>query len=260
MDTKRKIAIVTGASGGFGKEFVRLLAAKDGLDEIWTIARGEENLNRLRDEFGDIIKVIPMDLTDRNNYKIIADMLKENNVRVRYLINCAGFAKFCAYGDIDTDVSLNMIDLNVGAAVALCLVCLPFMERGDRIINISSQASFQPLPFQNIYGATKVFLRHYTRALNVELEDRGITAIAVCPGWMSTGLYERACIGAKRGTNKFVDMHEPDVVAQKAVKDADAGKSMSVYGLYTKFTHVASKILPQSLVMKLWLLQQKINV
>ena len=256
---KKNIAIVTGASGGLGREFVKILAGKDDISEIWAIARNEDNLNKLRDEHGDIIRIIPMDLTDRANYERISELLRAVGVRIRYLVNCAGFAKFCAYDDIGVDVSLNMIDLNVCACVALGLVCLPYMERGDKIINISSQASFQPLPYQNIYAATKAFMRFYTRALNVELKERGITAITVCPGWLSTGLYDRACIGAQKATNNFVDMHTPDGAAKKAVKDADRGEAMSVYALYTKLTHLASKLVPQSLAMALWLMQQHIK-
>lgn len=155
--------------------------------------------------------------------------------------------------------SLNMIDLNIGAIVAVGLVCLPYMESGSFLINIASQASFFPLPYQNIYSSTKVFVRNYTRALNVELKDRGIHAIAVCPGWIDTDLFDRAIIGAKKATNRFTGMVKPDVVVKKAVKDAKRRKDMSVFGLFVKYTHVLSKIVPQRMVMKLWVSMQKLK-
>ena len=133
------------------------------------------------------------------------------------------------------------------------------MDRDSHIINIASQASFFPLPYQNIYSSTKAFVRHYTRALNVELKERGITATAVCPGWMKTGLFDRGIIGAKKGTNRFSGMVTPDVVAKKALNDAMRGKDISVYGLYVKSTHLLSKLLPQRMMMKVWLGQQKIK-
>lgn len=74
-------------------------------------------------------------------------------------------------------------------------------EKGSHILNIASQASFQPLPYQNIYSSTKAFVRNYTRALNVELREKGITATAVCPGWMKTGLYDRGIIDAKKSNH-----------------------------------------------------------
>ena len=256
---KKSIAIVTGANGGLGKEFVKLLSAENGVEEIWAIARNQDKLANLKIEFGEKIRIIPMDLSDRKNYAELKTALEENAVSVKYLINNAGFAKFCSYDDISIEESLNMIDLNVNAVVAIGLICIPYMETGSHIINIASQASFFPLPYQNIYSSTKAFVRNYTRALNVELQDKGISATAVCPGWMKTDLFDRAVIGAKKGSNNFSGMVSPTVVAKKALKDAKKGRDISVYGLYVKSTHLLSKLMPQKMMMKVWLGQQKIK-
>ena len=104
---------------------------------------------------------------------------------------------------------------------------------------------------------SKAFVRNYTRALNVELKDKGVTLTAVCPGWMKTGQFDRGLIGAKKATKNFSGMVTPDVVAKKAVSDADKGKDMSVYGLYVKMCHLMAKVLPQKVMMKVWLMQQK---
>lgn len=256
---KKSIAIVTGANGGLGKEFVKLLLHEEGVDEIWAIARNEEKLNQLSKDFGSKIRTFPMDLTERENYALLADALAHDTASVKYLVNNAGFAKFCSYDDISIDESLNMIDLNVSAVVAIGLVCIPYMNEGSHIINIASQASFFPLPYQNIYSSTKAFVRNYTRALNVELKEKRIRAIAVCPGWMKTDLFARGLIGAEKGTSNFSGMVSPAVVAAKALKDAKRGKDISVYGLYVKSTHLLSKLLPQRMMMKVWLLQQKIK-
>jgi hypothetical protein len=197
MENKKQIAIITGASSGMGREFVKLLMREKNLDEIWVIARSEERLQKLAYEYGSKIRTISMDLTKRDHLKQFQEILQQEAATVKYLINNAGFAKFCSYDDISVEESLNMIDLNIGAVVAMGLLCIPYMKRGGRIINIASQASFQPLPYLNIYSATKAFVRNYTRALNVELRDKGIKATAVCPGWMKTGLFERGSIGAK---------------------------------------------------------------
>lgn len=257
--TKKSIAIITGANGGLGKEFVKLLSTENGVEEIWAIARNGEKLSELKREFCGKIRTFSMDLSDRKNYTEFERVLKESSISVKYLINNAGFAKFCSYDDISVEESLNMIDLNVNAVVAIGLICIPYIENGSYIINIASQASFFPLPYQNIYSSTKAFVRNYTRALNVELKDKGISAIAVCPGWMKTGLFDRGVIGAKKGTNNFSGMVSPDVVAKKALKDAKKGKDISVYGLYVKLTHLLSKLMPQKMMMKVWLGQQKIR-
>lgn len=255
---KKQIAIVTGANGGLGKEFVKLLSAEPDIAEIWAIARNTEKLEALSRAFGAKIRTFSMDLSDRENINALADELKAG-VCIQYLVNNAGFAKFCAYDDIGVEESLNMIDLNISAVVALGLVCIPHMASGSHILNIASQASFFPLPYQNLYSSTKAFVRNYTRALNVELKDKGISATAVCPGWMDTGLFDRGVIGAKKGTNNFSGMVKPGVVAAKAMRDAKKGKDISVYGLYVKSTHLLSKLMPQRMMMKVWLGQQGIR-
>ncbi len=253
---KKTIAIVTGASGGLGLEFVKILMKKTELDEIWIIARNEAKLKKVQKKYGDKIKCFPMDLSELSNIKKFGESQELESCKIKYLINNAGFAKCCSYEDLSLDESINMIELNVSGVVAMGLVCIPYMKGSSHIINIASQASFQPLPYLNIYSATKAFVRNYTRALNVELKDKGITATAVCPGWMKTGLFDRALIGAKKAPKNFKGMVRPDLVAKKAMMDADKGKDISVYSLYVKMGHLVAKILPQKAMMKVWGIQQ----
>jgi len=253
----KQIAVVTGASGGFGKEFVRLLVQRKDLDEIWVISRNAEKLEQLREQVDCRIVPCPMDLSDRSAADAFARRLEQADAAVVMLINNAGFAKFCSYSDISVEESLNMINLNVSAVVAMGLICIPYMPQGSHIINVASQASFQPLPYMNLYAATKAFVRNYSRALNVELKDKQITVTAVCPGWMKTALFERGSIGAKKAPTVFSNMVTPDVVARKALRDAMKGRDISVYGLYVKVCHLAAKLLPQRWMMKFWLIQQK---
>ena len=151
-----------------------------------------------------------------------------------------------------------MIRVNCEAVVAMCLSCIPFMDAKSKILNISSQAAFQPLPFLNLYSSTKVFIRNYSRALNVELEEKGIRVTAVCPGWMMTHLYGRATIGAQKAIHRFYGMKKPEQIARQAVKDAEMNKDISVYSLFVKGSHLAAKLLPQKTMMKLWRYQQNL--
>lgn len=254
----KNIAIVTGANGGLGKEFVKLLIQRSDIREIWAIARDENKLGQLKTELGDKIRTFSIDLSDLGQIKKFGVVIEQEAPAVKYLINNAGYAKFCSYADLSLEESINMIDVNVSGVVAMGLICIPHMESGSHIINIASQASFQPLPYQNIYSSTKAFVRNYTRALNVELKEKGICATAVCPGWIRTGLFERGLIGAQKAANHFPHMTSPEVVAKKALKDADKQKDMSVYSLYTKMCHLVSKLIPQKWMMKMWRWQQKI--
>ncbi|AVD36044.1 SDR family NAD(P)-dependent oxidoreductase [Clostridioides difficile] len=255
----KNIAIITGANSGFGKEFLKLLINEEEITEIWAVARNKARLNQLVDEFGSKVKVFSKDLSKIEEVKEIGTFLSKENVCIKYLINNAGFAKFCSYNDLSIDESINMIDLNISAVVALGLICIPYMQKGSHIINISSQASFQPLPYQNIYSSTKAFVRNYTRALNVELKSKGINAITVCPGWMSTNLFKRGIVVTEKGTKHFPGIVSPDVVAKKALKDTKKNKDISVYGINTKSSHLLAKLLPQKMMMKVWLMQQHIK-
>ncbi len=255
----KNTAIVTGASSGLGKEFVKLLISDKSIDEIFVIARSKDKLENLKSDYGNKIKPYPMDLSNTSNIKSFGKILEQENVNIKLLINNAGFAKFCSYDDISIDESINMINLNISGVVAMGLVCIPFMDKKSHIINIASQAAFQPLPYQNIYSATKSFVKNYSRALNIELKEKQVTVTAVCPGWIKTNLFERGCINAKKGTTNFACMVTPDVVAKKALKDAYKNKDISVYGLYVNFCRFLSKFLPEKLIMKMWIIQQGIK-
>lgn len=253
------IALVTGAAGGFGRELVKLLLQEPGLDEIWCVARSKDKLDALRGELGEKIVPIPLDLTQRDSLNALQARLEGERPDLRFLVNNAGFDKFGPYDAVDVDTSLNMIDLNVSAVVALGLTAIPYMGRGSHILNVASQAAFFPLPYMDLYAATKVFVRHYTRALHVELKDKGISATAVCPGWMKTGLFDRAKTGADKTVRSFAGLTTPDKVAAKALRDAKRGRDMSTCGWFVKATHVASKLVPQRLAMKVWTLSQGIR-
>ncbi len=252
-----KIAIITGASSGLGKEFVKLLQKERELDEIWAVARDERKLRKLQKQLGEKIRIFSVDLSSYDEIMEFEKTVRNRNPEIRYLINNAGYAKFCSYYNLSVKETLNMINVNCSGVVAMTLVCIPFMRRGSHILNISSLASFQPLPYQNVYSSTKTFVRHYSRALNVELKQKGITVTAVCPGWMRTALFGRAKIGAKKTVNNFFGLTEPGRVARKALQDARRNRDMSVYGTYAKTAHAASKVFPQKWMMKIWMLQQR---
>ena len=245
----KKIAILTGATGGLGREFLKQIL-KEEIDEVWVIARNEQKLSELRKEYGE--KVIPMsiDLSELQGIEQIKNVLDEKKPQVMYLINNAGLAKMGNYKDFDIEEIDKTINVNCKAPVMLAQICIPYMGKGSKILNISSASAFQPNPYINLYAASKVFERSYSRALNVELNGTGITSVAVCPGWIDTELLQKEINGKKV---KFPGMVTPDRVAKQAIKDAKKGKDMSVCSLYVKCQHVNVKLLPQRLVMKIWM-------
>ena len=252
------IAIITGASSGMGRQFVLQLSKAEKFDEIWVIARRKERLEALKSEVDAPIVPVPLDLTLPESYKVYENLLAEKKPQVSVLVNCSGFGKFGTYEQIPLSESLSMIDLNCKALVALTELTLPYMKEGSKIVELDSLSAFQPVPYLNVYGATKAFVLSYSRALNKEVKKRGIRVMAVCPGWVKTDFFDRATATSDDAVTYFNILYEPEDIVRTAIKDLYKGKKdVSVHGLPVKAQILLVKLLPHSLVMKIWLKQQK---
>lgn len=250
-----RIAVITGASSGMGREFVNQIDAAEGFDEIWVIARRKERLEELSTECKNKIRPITLDLMDSKSFDEYEAMLKSEAPEVAVLINGSGFGRFGAFEDIDLKTQLDMIDLNDKALVAMTYLTLPYMKEGGRIYQIDSLSSFQPVPYIGVYGATKAFVLSFSRALNVELKKRGIRVMAVCPGWVRTEFFDRAVTdNTITYYNKYYDSDE---VVERALSDMKKGRDVSVCGFSTRMQVRLTKLLPHRLVMKIWCKQQK---
>ena len=179
-----KVAIVTGASSGLGKEFVKRLGKRKDIDELWVIARRKERLEELSKEVPVPVKPIPMDLTSEESIEKMKTILEFEKPNIRFLVNAAGLGKIGFNRDLTIDEQNQMIDLNCRAAVDMTMLCLPYMFRRSRIINICSVAGFQPLVGLGTYAASKAFLLNWTKSLHYELIGTGIHVTAVCPYWV----------------------------------------------------------------------------
>ena len=256
----KNIAIITGASSGIGKRFAETVDMAGSFDEIWVIARNPERLEALKETVPFPTRTIALDLSEKASYAAFEALLAEEKPNVRLLVNCSGFGKFSATLDTPLDVNLNMVDLNCEAIVALCQLSIPYMEKGAKIINIASVAAFQPIPYINIYGATKAFVLSYSRALNREMKSRGINVTAVCPFWTKTEFFNRAIAAEKDPVvKKYVAMYEPDQIVTRAWRDMKKGKDVSMYGFIARGQVLLTKLLPHKLVMSVWQNQQKLK-
>ncbi|MBR2388003.1 MAG: SDR family NAD(P)-dependent oxidoreductase [Clostridia bacterium] len=257
----KNICVITGASSGIGKEFfVRL--SKDGdfsFDEFWVIARSEERLKELSKLTDIPVRAIPLDLSDENSYESYKKLLEEEEPRISLLVNCSGYGKFESVEKVGYEVNLNMIDLNVKGTVAMDYLSLKYMEKGSGIINIASVAAYQPIPYINTYGATKSFVLNFTRALSMELRDRGIKVMAVCPFWTKTEFFDRAIKNeADPVVKKYAAMYDARDIVKRAIRDYKKGKSVSLFGFVTKLQLLGVKLMPVGIVMRVWMSQQKL--
>ena len=256
----KKIAVITGASSGMGRRFAETVQEWGQLDEVWAIARRADRLEELKATVPFPVKGISLDLTDRKSFDIYAALLREEQPQVALLINASGFGKFCAAMDAPLEVNLNMVDLNCLALMALCQLTVPYMTEGGRIINIASVAADQPIPYINVYAATKSFVLRYSRALNRELKGRGIGVTAVCPFWTKTEFFDRAINSDEPPVvKKYVAMYQPEQIVSRAWRDAKQGKEISRYGFTARAQSLLTKIVPHSLVMDVWMNQQDLK-
>ncbi len=253
----KKIAVITGASSGMGKRFAERVGEFGTFDEVWVIARHGEKLEALRETVPFPLRTLPLDLTDRGSFEVYAAALEEAPVEIGLLVNASGYGKFAAVADTSLQVSLNMTDLNCQAVVAMCRLSIPYMARGGQIINIASVAAFQPIPYINIYGATKAFVLSFSRALNRELRAHGVAVMAVCPFWTKTAFFDRAVVSEEKPVvKKYVAMYDPEDIVTRAWRDAKRGKDVSKYGFIARSQAALTKLLPHRMVMDIWQAQQ----
>ena len=252
------IAIVTGASSGMGREFVRQLSAWVRVDEIWAVARRADALEELKKETSVPVRPLSLDLLDAASFEKLEAMLEGEKPVISLLVNAAGFGKFGAYHKVSVADDSRMIDLNCKALVLMTRLCLPYMKEGSRILQLDSLSAFQPVPYITTYGATKAFVLSYTRAMIRELKGTGIRMMAMNPGWVKTEFFDHAMQTNTGEVQYFNILYEAkDVVATGLHDLYKTQKDYSVHGLPVRNQVRAVKLVPHSIVMKIWLNQQK---
>ena len=250
----KKIAIITGASGGLGKEFVSRLVSE--VDELWAIGRNVSKLEALKTENapqGEKIIPLQMDLSDTQSFDILSSKLQTeaaaSDIEISWLINNAGAGRFGPSKDFSTEELNISITCHCTAIASICNICIPYMRAGSHLVNIASQSAFSPLPYINLYAATKAFVYSYTRALREELKSSGIIVTAVCPGWIKTGLIVETLNGHKV---HFPLITTADKVAVKALKDARRGRPLSIYKFSVRYVCWLQRHLSNTISVKIW--------
>ena len=252
-----KIAVITGASAGIGREFVRAVDREERFDEIWVIARRRERLEALAVECRNTIRPVALDLADLDNVAVYRALLEQERPEISLLINAAGCGVFGPFAEKDLDKQLKSATLNSLALTAMCHVSLPYMREGARIVNMGSNSAWQPVPYQTVYGASKSYVLNFSRALGRELQPRKIQVMCVCPGWIKTEFQQ---VAHHDEYIRYVDRwYGPEEVAAQALKDLRKGKSVSILGHPVRRQVRLVKFLPVKLVMDIWCKQQGIE-
>lgn len=256
---KKKIAIVTGASSGMGREFAKTIPFHySNLDEVWLIARNTKKLESLKSEMIFNTRVLSLDLTKDESFDEIKNLLNSDEYEIDLLINASGYGIFDSVVNTSYEDNIGMIDLNVSALTKMCILCIPYMSNKSHIVNFGSVASFQPVPYINIYAATKAYVLSFSRSLNRELQPKGIHVMAICPYWTKTAFFDRA-VTENKVVKKYVAMYQSKDNIERAWQDLKKGKDVSQYGFIARGQVLLCKILPHKWVMSIWMKQQGLN-
>ena len=242
-----RIAIVTGASSGLGREFVRLIdsGVAGQVDEIWGIGRRAERLEALVRIAKTPVRAFCLDLGDLDSFDVIEEALaKTEGAEVVLLINCAGSGSFGRFGEQSSTSASDMTAILVRAPVELTYRALPYLVPGSRIINIASVAAFIPQPRLAAYSAAKRFMLDISRSLDVELGSVDIHVTAVCPKFMKTEFLDAP--GDARAARKMtkIGFERTEEVVRQALRAARAGRSLCIPSLDMKALYAASRVLP----------------
>lgn len=246
------VGIITGASSGMGKEFVKLTMQNHlDLDEIWVIARRKERLEAWPNLYKEQqFRILPLDLQKKEDVECLRQTLEEIQPQVELFIHCAGFGIMGRIQDISMEEQAEMVDVNCRSVVEVSSLVLPYMKDRGRMLYMASAAAFLPQPGFAVYAASKAFVLSYVRALRVENRGRELRVTAVCPGAVKTEFFNRALTKKHLPAYKKLVMADPKKVVKKAWKDNERNKEVSVYGLAIRFTHLVTKVFPHSLFLQ----------
>lgn len=243
-----KATLITGASSGIGEAFARRLAA-EGHDLI-LVARSEKALHELCDELMLKHKImahyIVLDLAELDVDRKLKAETDKHGFEVDWLINNAGIGSAGDFAKLDIDHELQMIELNISALVTITHCYLQQMRERRRgtIINVSSAASFQPVPFMATYAATKAFVTSFSQAIAEENRPYGIQVMALCPGSTKTNFF--AASGIDRPI-EFKGQQTVDEVVETAMRAVKSGKTTAVSGIANKIGALLGTYVPTSL-------------
>ena len=253
-------ALVTGASSGIGEVFARQLAAQS--KNLVLVARSGDKLCAIARELGEahgvVTHVIVADLAQPGAATQVFAETERLGLQVDLLVNNAGFGHKGEFAVADEDRQAEMVRVNVNAVVELTRLYLPAMRyrRRGGVINVSSNAAFQPVPYMAVYSASKAFVLHFSEALAEEVAADGVRVMALCPGATDTDFWDVA--GVWQGRRRL--MAAPETVVASGLRAFGRSRSFYVPGLiYRIVAFAASRLAPRWLVTRVagWLLRSR---
>jgi uncharacterized protein len=251
-----KTALVTGASTGIGATFATELAKRN--HDLILVARSQDKLEQLAGELSSQYQVktevIVQDLTAISAGQQVFDAVQAKGMTVDLLINNAGFGDYGAFSDRPLAKQMEIVQLNIAALVELTGLFLPAMQqrKNGAIINVSSIAGFQPIPYMSVYAASKAFVLSFSEALWAENKDRGVNILVTCPGPTESEFYDRANFPDSANVLNNMTMASSEKVVTKTLQALERKHSTVVAGGFTNQIIVnLPRLIPRNLLVKI---------
>jgi uncharacterized protein len=251
FEYRGRTALITGASYGIGAGFVEALAAR-GMNVI-LVARSAEQMKILAQDAAAKHKVrtetIVADLSKPGAVEAVKAEVERLGLPVDLLLNNAGFATHGYFESLPPERERDEITVNITALVGLTHAFVPAMLKrgGGAVINVASNAAFQPIPYMAVYAATKAFVVSFSRALSVEFAGRNVQVQALCPGPTATKFFEiadakEAAVGGLRTV---------DQVIATGLRALDRKRPLAVDGLLNRVSGFFAPMLPAAITARI---------
>lgn len=251
-DSRRPLAVVTGASSGIGADFARELA-RDGHDLV-LVARTVAPMQALADEIkssGGNATVLACDLSKAGAAGALVGQIEARGLAIDVLVNAAGLGDSGRFDQSDPVRLAEMLQVNIVALTELTRLLLPGMVlRGrGKVLLVASVAAFQPGPQMAVYSATKAYVLSLGEAISYELRDTGVSVTTLCPGPTATGFARVAGVADAPLFNGSTRVMTAAEVARLGYEGLKANRPVVIAGLFNALMAMSGRVAPHSLSM-----------
>ena len=246
-----KIAVITGAGSGIGKAFAERFSCQDyNFDELWLLDLNREALEMTAASLSVKTRLFALDLSKEESLDCIKEVLTQCDPQICILANCAGFGAIGWFSETDMQKQLDMIDMNCKSRTAVTYLCIPYLIRGAKVLNMSSGAGLMPQPRFAVYAATKSYVLSFSRAIGAVLKRKGITVCAICAGPVKTNFYKTAVKEKDyQKETKDLKMQTPEDIIRIALSNAEKGRDVCYPSGFMRFTAFLTKAVPISALL-----------
>lgn len=260
-----KFALITGGSSGIGLEIAKQLAARK--YALLLVSNQDEKLEEfkilLQQQYDVRVEILCLDLSRSESARDVFDYVLLHRFEVEILVNNAGFFFFGEVAEADLTRAQQMIQLHVLTLSLLCTLLGKEMKKRRRgyILNLSSISAFKDFPGIGYYGATKAYIKSFSRSLRAELKYYGIYVTCLCPGPTATDLYDPTIIDVERGKRLGIMMNASEV-AQTGVDGLFRDKAVVIPGIVTRLLLILAMLTPYWVIFQIrkrsrWLKEKK---